>query len=106
MAEKIHLYAIRLDDAVLQKAKFKAKNPGYLSGKPCYYIGSSVHEPEIRFAQHKEGYRSSRIVRLHGLHVSKSKCKVIEVGNREARDRKEHAYATELRAKGYGIWQN
>jgi len=102
----VHLYAIRLDDAVMKKKRFIDRNPDYATGKPCYYIGSSIYEPEARFEKHKAGERSSRWVRDYGLHVAKRKCRQIDVKSKSERDSAERAYAAELRAKGYGIWQN
>jgi hypothetical protein len=36
---------------------------------PWVYVGSSAREPEIRFAQHRRGYRSSGIVKRHALRL-------------------------------------
>ena len=36
---------------------------------PWVYVGSSAREPEIRFAQHARGYRSSGIVKRHALRL-------------------------------------
>jgi len=101
-----YVYAIRLDDEVLEKRKFAKRNPGYRPGKPCYYIGSSIHEPAERFRKHKAGHRASSWVRSHGRYVAAKKCFVIETADHTEPARREHAYAEKLRKKGYGIWQN
>lgn len=36
---------------------------------PWVYVGSSAREPEIRFAQHRRGYRSARLVRRFALRL-------------------------------------
>jgi hypothetical protein len=36
---------------------------------PWVYVGSSARDPEIRFAQHARGYRSSGIVKRHALRL-------------------------------------
>ncbi|MEZ5155248.1 MAG: hypothetical protein R2718_03965 [Solirubrobacterales bacterium] len=36
---------------------------------PWVYVGSSARDPEIRFAQHRRGYRSSGIVKRFALHL-------------------------------------
>lgn len=36
---------------------------------PWVYVGSSARDPEIRFAQHRRGYRSAGIVRRHALRL-------------------------------------
>ena len=60
-----NLYVIRLDDAVLRERKFRERNPDYrprgigLFRKPCVYVGQTWHDPEVRFQQHKDGYKAS-----------------------------------------------
>ena len=106
MARVYWIYAIRLSDEVLTRRRFLARNPDYKPGKPCYYVGSSVYPPKKRFEMHKSGHKSSWWVREFGQHVATKKCFRIEVENAEERDGSERAYAEELRAVGYGIWQN
>lgn len=36
---------------------------------PWVYVGSSAREPEIRFAQHRRGYRSARLVKRFALRL-------------------------------------
>ncbi|CAN5200105.1 hypothetical protein BH24ACT23_BH24ACT23_09490 [soil metagenome] len=36
---------------------------------PWVYVGSSARDPEIRFAQHRRGYRSARLVKRHALRL-------------------------------------
>jgi hypothetical protein len=101
-----HIYAIRLDDAVLRRRAFLEHNPGYVAGKPCYYIGSSIHPPAVRFEKHKSGVKASRWVRDFGLWVTAGKCREVELEGRDEPARSERQYADRLRKKGYGIWQN
>jgi len=61
------IYVIELDKQVLQDPKFRAVNPDYVEGKPCAYVGMTGRSPEIRFEQHKRGYRSNQYVRRFGL---------------------------------------
>ena len=56
-----NLYVIRLDDEVLKRGKFLEANPDYQPGKPCVYVGITSHDPAVRFNQHKEGHKASRI---------------------------------------------
>ena len=106
MQHVYHIYAIRLGDEVLDKGKFVKRNPDYRSGKPCYYIGSSTHEPAERFRKHKAGQRASTWVRKYGLYVAAKKCFAIETADTREPAKVEHAYAEKLRNKGFGIWQN
>jgi len=54
------VYVIELDDAV---------GPRVCPDKPAVYVGQTVVTPEERFEQHRRGYRSSRIVRKHGVRL-------------------------------------
>lgn len=56
-------YVIQLDPKVASKKKFKLKNPKYLNGNGCVYVGQSYRKPEIRFEQHKEGYKSNKFAK-------------------------------------------
>ena len=60
-------YVIQLDPKVASKKKFKLKNPKYLNGNGCVYVGQSYRKPEIRFEQHKEGYKSNKFAKEFGL---------------------------------------
>jgi hypothetical protein len=99
------MYAIRLDDEVLQKPTFRAMNPAHERGKGCYYIGSSLHEPERALRELKEDDRSPVLVREHALYVSKSRCYAIQVTSRFQREEAENEFAERLRSSGYGVWQ-
>lgn len=101
--QTIHVFAVRLDAAVLQKPTFRAKNPGCTLGQPCYFLGTSAHEPERAYREHKSGEDASPWVRDHGLYLSKSRCFAIQVGNREQREQALHEYADRLRAAGCGV---
>ncbi len=36
---------------------------------PWVYVGSSARDPELRLAQHRRGYKSSRLVKRHALRL-------------------------------------
>ena len=101
-----NLYVIRLDDAVLRKRKFRERNPGYQPGKPCVYVGQTSLDPDIRFQQHKEGYKSSRIAKKYGKYLMRKRYERLNpVPAAEAEDQ-EKALAATLQRKGYGVWWN
>ena len=50
---------------------FKDKNPDYVEGKPCVYVGQSVHEPKVRLKQHLEGYKANRYAKKFGNFIRK-----------------------------------
>ncbi len=59
MAQR-RVYVIELD-----RAAGRRRDPRI----PWVYVGSSARDPEIRFAQHRRGYRSAGIVRSHALRL-------------------------------------
>jgi hypothetical protein len=45
-------------------------------------------------------------VKRYGTHPAHRKCYQVTVANKAEREASEQAYAEELRARGYGVWQN
>ena len=43
------VYVIELDSKVADLRKFRAKNPKYVRGNGCVYVGQSSKKPEVRF---------------------------------------------------------
>lgn len=100
------LYAILLDDSVLQDAKYLAENPAYKAGMPNYYVGATSGKLAKRYRQHRDGkWNSSRIVREYGREL----CTGVVLDRKPApRPRayiQERACAQRLRALGCGVWQ-
>ena len=46
---------------------FDKKNPKYIRGNGCVYVGQSARKPEIRFEQHKKGYKANYFAKLYGI---------------------------------------
>ena len=65
--KKYYVYVIELDPMVADQRKFRDKNPKYIKGNGCVYVGQSVRKPNLRFEQHKEGYRSNKYAKRFGL---------------------------------------
>ncbi len=102
-----YVYVIRLDNAVLKSQKFRRINPYIKLDLPCFYIGQSCHPPEIRFWQHKNGYKCNSYVKEFGLGL----CPRLYKSYNPIRTRKEAEIieaklAEDLRFKGHGIWSN
>ena len=96
---------IELSQDVLYEARFKKCNPGYVTGKPCVYVGMTGLDPDVRFDKHKAGIQSNRYVLKFGLRLLPE---LYEAYNPmtydEARDM-EVEVAIDLREGGYGVWQ-
>jgi len=65
-----YVYVIELDPVVADFRKFRAKNPKYIKGNSCVYVGQSSRKPELRFEQHKEGYKSNKYAKRFGVKLS------------------------------------
>ena len=52
--KKYFVYVIELDQSVAQLNRFRKKNPKYLKGNCCVYVGQSSRKPALRFEQHKD----------------------------------------------------
>ena len=63
---KYYVYVIELEPEVANLRKFRAKNPNYIKGNGCFYVGQSTRPPELRFEQHKEGYKSNKYAKYYG----------------------------------------
>ena len=50
---KYYVYVIELDSEVANLKKVRVKNPRYIKGNGCFYVGQSTRPPELRFDQHK-----------------------------------------------------
>ena len=53
---------MELDEAVLRDAKFCAANPNFDPYLSCFYVGMTGLDPEVRFENHKRGYKACRYV--------------------------------------------
>ena len=63
---KYFVYVIELDPKVADLRKVRKKNPNYIKGNGCFYVGQSTRPPELRFEQHKEGYKSNKYAKYYG----------------------------------------
>jgi hypothetical protein len=107
MMSKYFVYVINLDIKVLSVKKFSEKNPDYIKGKPCVYVGQSFHKPEIRFEQHLNGYKANRYVKKFGNFLRFRNTGVNNpYDSRVLSEIAEKDTAKRLRKKGYGVWSN
>lgn len=88
------VYVIELDDVE------KPRN----TSLPCVYVGQSAYPAEVRFVQHKQGYKSSRFVRHHGRYLRPDLCSHVAcTPDWETALRREADLAVELRRAGYCV---
>jgi predicted GIY-YIG superfamily endonuclease len=102
-----YVYVIELDPAVADLRKFRAKNPKYIKGNGCVYVGQSTRKPNIRFEQHKEGYKSNKYAQQFGLTLRPDLFeKYNPIPTRKDAEEIEEMLAKELRKRGLGVWFN
>ena len=102
-----NVYVIELDKEVLKSRKFRKQNPNMNPKLDCFYVGQTSHDPNIRYKQHKEGYKANRFVKKYGLRLRPrkfKKCNPIET--REEAENIEQKLTRKLRARGHGVWSN
>ena len=103
--EHYTVYVIELSLDVLAEPKFKRCNPGYISGKPCIYVGMTGLDPDVRFDKHKAGIQSNIYVKKYGLRLMPE---LFQVYGRMSYDHAkdlEIELAIDLRESGFGVWQ-
>ena len=105
--KKYFVYVIELDEKVNNNKKFWQKNPKYIRGNGCVYIGLSTRKPEIEFKQHKEGYKANYFAKLYGIEifpVPHEKYKPIST--RKNAEEIEFMLGKALTLKQFGVWFN
>ena len=105
--KKYYVYVMDLDFAVADIKKFRKENPKYFTGNPCVYVGQSSRKPEVRFEQHKEGYKSNRYAKKFGLKLRPDLYeKYNPIPTRKDAEAIEAMVGYNLRKQGYGVWFN
>ncbi|HIB32695.1 MAG TPA: hypothetical protein EYO45_06270 [Candidatus Marinimicrobia bacterium] len=105
--KKYYVYVIELDPLVADLRKFRAKNPKYIKGNGCVYVGQSTRKPYLRFEQHKEGYKSNKYAKRYGLKLRPDLFeKYNPIPTRKDAEDIEEMLGRELRDRGYGVWFN
>ena len=107
MSSKYYVYVIELDKKVSNLKKFRSRNPLYLKGSGCVYVGQSIRTPCLRFEQHKEGYKSNSYVRKYGIKLLPELYdKYNRIPTRRDAENIEKMLGERLRLKGIGVWFN
>ena len=103
--KRYHVYVIELSPDVLQESKFKKNNPGYVTGKPCVYVGMTGLNPDVRFDKHKAGIQASRYVTQYGLRLLPDLYEAFNPMPYVKAQEMEVEIGIDLRAAGFGVWQ-
>jgi hypothetical protein len=100
-----HVYVVELARDVLYEPRFRKCNPGYVTGKPCVYVGMTGLDPDVRFDKHKAGIQANRYVREFGLRLLPELYACYNPMPYEGAREMEVELAIALREQGYGVWQ-
>ncbi len=107
MKKKYYVYVIELDSTGADIKKIRKENPKYFMNNPCVYVGQSSRKPDVRFEQHKEGYKSNRYAKKFGLKLRPDLYKKYNpIPTRKDAEAIEKMVAEQLRNQGFGVWFN
>jgi len=102
-----YIYVIELEKSVGKSIKFRKQSPNFIFGNRCFYVGQSAKHPEVRFRQHKEGYKSNTFARRFGLNlVPEFYEKYNPIPTRKDAEELEKYLAEKLRKERFGVWFN
>ena len=105
--KRYFVYVIELDQSVADIKKFRAKNPNYVKGISCFYVGQSSRKPSLRFEQHKEGYKSNKYAKYYGIKLRPDLYeKYNPIPTRKDAEHIEEYLSKTLREKGIAVWFN
>ena len=100
-----HVYVVELSKDVLLESKFNKRNPGYITGKPCVYVGMTGLDLDVRFDKHKAGIQSNRYAKQYGLRLLPDLYEGFNPMTYEEACDKEIEVGIDLRSAGLGVWQ-
>jgi hypothetical protein len=92
-----------LSKRVLAERGVARLNPKRDREKPCVYVGMTGLPVDHRFENHKNGYKSARVVRKHGIRLMPELYEHLNPMPFEAAAQMEKDLAEDLRAEGYTV---
>ena len=103
-----YVYVIRLRAEALKESAVARANPQHIPFKPCVYVGSSWHPPEVRYQRHIDPASKvgSKWVRRYHLGLHKRLTELQPTyDTREEAEKAERELARRLRKRGYAVMQ-
>lgn len=98
-----NVYVIKLDKKIAKINAVRKLNPKRRSWKPCVYVGLTGLDPEVRFENHKKGYKSSKWVKKYAIKLLPKLYKRYNPMIYEKAVRMEVKLAEKLKKKGYTV---
>src|SRR5882757_867001 len=97
------VYVVLLSDRALSEVSVLRLNPKRDPGKPCVYVGMTGLPVDHRFENHKNGYKSARLVRKYGMRLLPELFEHLNPMPYEHAVQMEKDLADDLRVQGYAV---
>jgi hypothetical protein len=98
-----NVYVIFLDPAAAKHSKVLRQNPKRDPAKPCVYVGMTGLSVAERFTNHRNGYKSSWVVKKYGRRLMPELYEYLNPMPYEAAVEMEKDLAEDLRNAGYTV---
>ena len=98
-----NVYVVVLDPVVAKIRKILLANPNRNPERPVIYVGLTGLTPEERFANHKQGIKSSSLVRRFGIRLVPELYAHLNPMPYEAAAQMEKDLTEDLRRAGYTV---
>jgi hypothetical protein len=97
------IYVVLLSKAALKDLSILRRNPDRDPSKPAVYVGMTGLPVDHRFENHKNGYKSARLVRKYGIRLLPELFEHLNPMPYEHAVQMEKDLADDLRAQGYAV---
>ena len=98
-----NVYVVLLSNAALKDRSILWHNPERDPSKPAVYVGMTGLPVDHRFENHKNGYKSARLVRKYGVRLLPQMYEHLNPMPYEAATEMEKDLAGDLRNEGYTV---
>ena len=98
-----NVYVVLLSKAALKDRSILQGNPERDPGKPAVYVGMTGLPVDHRFENHKNGYKSARLVRKYGVRLLPEMYEHLNPMPYEHAAQMEKDLADDLRVQGYAV---
>src|SRR6476620_2242510 len=98
-----NVYVVLLSKAALKDRSILQRNPERDPGKPAVYVGMTGLPVDHRFENHKNGYKSARLVRKYGVRLLPEMYEHLNPMPYEHAVQMEKDLADDLRVQGYAV---
>jgi hypothetical protein len=98
-----NVYVVLLSKRALKDFSIVRRNPNRDPSKPAVYVGLTGLPVDHRFENHKNGYKSARLVRKYGVRLLPELYEHLNPMPYQHATQMEKDLAEDLRAQGYAV---